>query len=170
MSSTKQRRIQILLSHISDSQYTQLEHTPCMSYQPPEVISPPPTFSTRVMQHILEEHNQEDIEKLKRQLSQDPLFQHQIYSSLTIHEYRELVKKRLLKLGQLGVFQNFGVITKDAMMRFAAEMNIVGMFDHSLLVTISAHFGLFGTSILFLGTEYHYKRYFDSVKNLTKLG
>lgn len=53
---------------------------------------------------------------------------------------------------------------------FMATFEALGMFDLSLAVKFGVQFGLFGGSILFLGTEKHHQKYLDDVGRLKLLG
>ncbi|QDG52853.1 acyl-CoA oxidase [Persicimonas caeni] len=50
--------------------------------------------------------------------------------------------------------------------RFMATFEALGMFDLSLVVKFGVQFGLFGGSILFLGTERHHEAYLEKVGSL----
>jgi len=53
---------------------------------------------------------------------------------------------------------------------FMATFEALGMFDLSLAIKFGVQFGLFGGSILFLGTDKHHQKYLADVGNLNLLG
>ena len=54
--------------------------------------------------------------------------------------------------------------------RFMATFEALGMFDLNLVVKFGVQFGLFGGSILFLGTQRHHDAYLQRVADLELLG
>jgi acyl-CoA oxidase len=83
-------------------------------------------------------------------------------------EYREKVFEWLEILADRGLGQ---IGTKDQsigerMGRSIVSFEALGMFDLSLVVKFGVQFGLFGGSILFLGTERHHDAYLEKVGTL----
>ncbi|GAA3970528.1 acyl-CoA dehydrogenase [Allohahella marinimesophila] len=59
---------------------------------------------------------------------------------------------------------------KDDMPAFIHMFAALAMFDLSLVVKFGVQFGLFGGSILFLGSERHHKKYLADIASLKRLG
>jgi acyl-CoA oxidase len=88
---------------------------------------------------------------------------------LSKEDYREKVFEWLKILADRGLGQigpATGKSVGDQMGRFMATFEALGIFDLSLVVKFGVQFGLFGGSILFLGTERHHEAYLDKVSSL----
>lgn len=88
-------------------------------------------------------------------------------------EYRERVLDWLQALADRGmgrIAPAEGAEIGPQMGRFMATFEALGMFDLSLVVKFGVQFGLFGGSILFLGTEHHHQKYLADVSSLALPG
>ncbi len=87
--------------------------------------------------------------------------------------YRERVFEWLQALGAGGLGQiapSENVDVGAQMGRFMATFEALGMFDLNLVVKFGVQFGLFGGSILFLGTKRHHDQYLQRIADLELLG
>eukprot|EP01132_Coremiostelium_polycephalum_P006745 gene6745-8363_t len=103
------------------------------------------------MQGHPEDYVQEAKEKLL-DVMKDPIFKYQPYA--TIPEQRELAQKRLTILANAGILKLSEVLSKFK--RFVMVEEMLVYCDVSLAVKSAVQWGLFGGSILFLGTERHH--------------
>ncbi|RDV38587.1 acyl-CoA oxidase [Bradymonadaceae bacterium TMQ3] len=93
---------------------------------------------------------------------------------LPLKDYRELVVTWLKTLADAGIGERC-VPEKRAdgtrdMSEFLAIFESLGHFDLSLLVKFGVQFGLFGGSIMFMGTEHHHRTYLPRVASLELQG
>ncbi|KYR01185.1 putative acyl-CoA oxidase [Tieghemostelium lacteum] len=117
---------------------------------------------------LLRSQREKIVEALK-----DPIFQPQLYAS--IPEQRELAQKRLLKISEAQCLKLSEVISNYK--RFSMFHGLLVYSDMSLAVKSAVHWGLFGASIVCLGSEQH-RKYYDAIDNceirgcfaLTELG
>jgi acyl-CoA oxidase len=118
-----------------------------------------------------------DVWQEVRELLQGDEFE-QVYE-LSKEDYREKVYEWLQiladrDLGQIGPIEGEGEADAQQVSKTMGEQmgcsiatfEALGMFDLSLVVKFGVQFGLFGGSILFLGTERHHDTYLEKVASL----
>ncbi len=105
-----------------------------------------------------------DIKNKMRQIFADPAFQLRIIKNK--EEYRE----QTLQWTKLMAAQGLGAISypeanggKDDIALYASVFEMMGYHDISLCIKFGVQFGLFGGSILGLGTQKHYDKYLTRV-------
>jgi len=125
-----------------------------------------PAFDVRAMQRLLDGQDHELRERLRRFLSRPELRRR---DELSRGEYRERVLGWCRELAAEG----FGALSyptscggEDDAGRFIAVFETLAFGDLSLLVKFGVQFGLFGGSILSLGTARHHLRYLLRVGRL----
>jgi acyl-CoA oxidase len=123
-------------------------------------------FDIATMTSILDGDDSAMIDKVKTVLS-DPAFAYKEYESVS--EYREQV----LHWCQLLAKQGFGAMAfpvesggEADIKKYFTIMETLSYHDLSMVIKFGVQFGLFGMSILFLGTEKHHKKHLKSVGTL----
>jgi len=141
---------------------------PCVDYIPPERASPSPSFEPKKLYPLFVDHDWDLRERLF-QVFKEPLFQFRY--GITMEEERNLLKKRWSRLNELQLLK--GTLTsglpKDRA-RFDAFFECVEMYDHSLSVAMTVHYGLFGSTIAFLGTDEQKQKWLPKVEDCSMHG
>ncbi|MEM9846587.1 MAG: acyl-CoA dehydrogenase [Bacteroidota bacterium] len=128
------------------------------------------TFEVQAMTNLLHGDQAALIQRVKT-LFKDPVFERKI---LPVKEdYREQV----LKWTKLLADQGWGALNfpekyggKDSMSQYAAVFETLGYFDLSLAIKFGVQFGLFGGSVMALGTERHHEKYLKDAGTADLLG
>jgi acyl-CoA oxidase len=123
-------------------------------------------IDVKALQHILDDDYIEIRENVFKILH-DPMFN--LETIRDKEEYREHVLKWVHLLseqgyGSLHFPKEFG--GKDDMGAYAAVFETLGYHDLSLVVKFGVQFGLWGGSVLWLGTEKHHKKYLKDIGNM----
>ena len=131
-----------------------------------EVVVPSAPFDREKLTALLDRPYGELRNRI-RTLLRDPAFGYRY--GLSRAQYRELVlqwTQRLADegLGALGVPPEFGGAGDYG--AFIAAFETLAHHDLSLVIKFGVQFGLFGGSVLFLGTEHHHKRYLHDIVSL----
>lgn len=128
------------------------------------------TFDIATMTATLDGRHGALIGKVKKIIS-DPVFKY--YPPDDIKAYRE----KVLEWSRHLAAQGFGAMAyprayggQDDMAAYFTVMETLSYHDLSLVVKFGVQFGLFGMSILFLGTEKHHKQYLKDAGTLTLPG
>lgn len=129
-----------------------------------------PSFDIERMTAILD-GDYGEVKHQMRKLLSDPVFN---YKTLPVKEdYREQV----LHWCKLMAEQGLGIVSypkeyggMDKMEHYVAVFEMLGYHDLSLTIKFGVQFGLFGGSILFLGSDIHHKKYLQDVGTLKLLG
>lgn len=131
---------------------------------------PPILFDPKELQAYLEPTEQE-IRNRVRNLIKDPSFALQIMPDKS--EYREQVLKWTKAIAD----QGWGGISypeiaggKGDMRAYIAVFETIGYHDLSLLIKMGVQFGLWGGSVMNLGTEKHHKKYLKAVGSMALPG
>lgn len=102
-----------------------------------------------------------------RLLLQDPAFQ------LEEMPTKEEKRAQVLQWCKLLAKQGLGALSypkeqggKDDMMAYIAIFEMLGMHDLSMAIKFGVQFGLFGGSVLWLGTQYHHNKYLKATGSL----
>ena len=138
--------------------------------RPPAAEPPRASFDRMAMQRLLDGKNA-DIRDNVRSLLSQPLFAYQYgldkqaYRELVLNWCRELAGKGL---GALSYPQEQG--GEDNIREFMAAFEIIAFHDLSLAIKFGVQFGLFGGSILNLGTACHHEKYLRQVGTLALPG
>lgn len=116
-------------------------------------------FEVKAMQAILDDTYGAVRERMRTLLS-DPLFE------LKILKDKEAYRNHVLNWCKLLAEQGLGAISyptayggKDNMGEYAAVFEMLGYHDLSLTIKFGVQFGLFGGSVLWLGTKKHHDKY-----------
>ncbi len=138
---------------------------------PPETSAPDaPTFDVETMTALLDGNHHQLRAQVRQLLAGDDFS----YSyGMPLDEFREQVVTWMKILAEHGYGEKSLPIPKDGyrdMSEFLALFETLGIFDLSLLVKFGVQFGLFGGSILFLGTEKHHQKYLPSIASLDLQG
>ena len=115
---------------------------------------------------ILDGEDAEIIRKVKT-LLQDPVFEY--YKGESILEYREQVLQWCKLLAQQGLGgiafpKEFG--GQGDMRKYFIVMETLAYHDISMVIKFGVQFGLWGMSVMFLGTEKHHKKYLQDIGSL----
>lgn len=121
------------------------------------------TFDPGAMTNLLEGDYRELRRRIKTLLS-DPIFQRRNLQQKEV--YREQVRQwcKLLADQGLGAFSyplSYG--GENDMGKYVAVFETLGYHDLSLTIKFGVQFGLFGGSILWLGTERHHQSYLKAI-------
>ncbi len=123
-------------------------------------------FSSQAMQALLDDDYGPARQRMRTLLS-DPAFQYQTLPQK--EDQRDLVLKWCHLLAERGL----GAISypeayggKDDMGEYAAVFEMLGYHDLSLTIKFGVQFGLFGGSVLWLGTDYHHGKYLHDIGRL----
>eukprot|EP00871_Galdieria_phlegrea_P004890 jgi/Galph1/5401/GphlegSOOS_G4057.1 len=141
---------------------------PCVDYTPPERASPSPRFSPKKLYPLFVDHDWELREKLY-EIFKEPIFQ--MRYGISLEEEREMLRKRWARLNEFGLLKNTltSGLPKDRA-RFDAFFECVEMYDHSLSVAMTVHYGLFGSTIAFLGTDEQKQKWLAKVEDCSMHG
>ncbi len=139
------------------------------------LVEPPEDLATRVerkqlpveqLTQILDGQSQSIKQQLRELLQSDAFIKENLHDH---HHYREKVLVWLQQLAQ----QGYGSLSypeeyggSNNMRDYFATMEMLSYFDLSLMVKYGVQFGLFGGSIMALGTERHHRKYLDAVGKL----
>ncbi|MEL6654507.1 MAG: acyl-CoA dehydrogenase family protein, partial [Bacteroidota bacterium] len=128
-------------------------------------------FDVPAMQKLLDGPEAELKQKVKNLLS-DPIFSYD-HIEMDKDAYREQVLVWMQHLAE----QGYGALSyptiaggQDDMGKYIAVFETLGYHDHSLLIKFGVQFGLFGGSILGLGTEKHHRKYLGDAGSLALPG
>ncbi|MEO0815304.1 MAG: acyl-CoA dehydrogenase family protein, partial [Myxococcota bacterium] len=123
-------------------------------------------FSVLEMTSVLEASYSEERAQIRAWIAQ----QTPSATDLEGPEYREQVLRWASDLASRGLGDLALGAANDSrtpdLGRFVAAFETLGLFDLSLMVKCGVQFGLFGGSILHLGTEAHHQRYLPRVSSL----
>ena len=125
-----------------------------------------PSFDVKGMKAILDD-DYADIRDQMRILLSDPAFK--LVTLRDKEEYRNYILewcKLLAKrgLGALSYPEAYG--GEDDMGKYAAVFEMLGYHDSSLAIKFGVQFGLFGGSVLWLGTKKHHDKYLKDIGTL----
>jgi acyl-CoA oxidase len=124
------------------------------------------SFDPEALRAVLDRKYPDARAKVRAWLS-DPAFR---YTSTRDKDvYRDQVLSWLKALADQGLGRiafPAGNETSADLGAFIAAFETMALFDLSLVVKAGVHFGLFGASILFLGTERHHREYLPKVASL----
>ena len=124
------------------------------------------SFDPALLHRLLEADQYELRQKVKHLLS-DPVFQLKTMSDKS--HYREVVLgwcRRLAEqgLGSISYPESYG--GKNDLRAYVAIFETMAYHDLSLLIKFGVHFGLFGLSVLALGTKRHHEKYLPKIGTL----
>ncbi len=128
------------------------------------------SFPVAKMQQLLDD-DYADVRNKVKTILRDPVFRYQVIPNKTAYRNQVLTWCKLLAeqgLGNLSYPEANG--GQDDMGLYAAVFETLGYHDLSLAIKFGVQFGLFGGSILWLGTDYHHKKYLTAVGKLTLPG
>ncbi|XXF77143.1 acyl-CoA dehydrogenase [Myxococcaceae bacterium GXIMD 01537] len=128
--------------------------------------APPPSFPVEALQAVLDSTYPAERTRMRQWLT-DSTFRY--VDTRDTDAYREQVLTWLRTLADRGLgrtaYPRAGDEQKD-LGAFMAAFETLAFFDLSLVVKAGVHFGLFGGSIYFLGTERHQREYLPKVASL----
>jgi len=131
--------------------------------RPQKTREPESSFDVEKMIRLLDGEQAPTRRKIKRLLS-DPFFEYQY--GLSTSAYREKVLEWCRELAKQGI----GALSfpqscggKSDLAAFITAFETLALHDLSLTVKFGVQFGLFGGSILNLGTEKHHEKYLHAV-------
>ncbi|MCE9673193.1 acyl-CoA dehydrogenase family protein [Myxococcus stipitatus] len=127
----------------------------------------PTSFAPEALRAVLD-RTYPDVRAQVRRWLEDPAFRHPEAPRDTFAQ-REQVFAWLKQLADAGLGRIAfpqGAETSADLGAFIAAFETLALFDLSLVVKAGVHFGLFGASILFLGTERHHREYLPKVASL----
>ncbi len=144
--------------------------TPAQRQLEEEFVYGKPSFDVTCMTALLDGDYAEMRQKMRILLS-DPVFEYQTLRDKEM--YRQLVLDwcRLLAKQGLGAIANpvaYG--GQNDMAAYTTAFEMMGYHDLSLAIKFGVQFGLFGGSVLFLGTELHHKKYLEKTGSLELAG
>ena len=123
-------------------------------------------FDVNAMSNLLDDEYAEERKRIKT-LLKDPVFEYRVLRNKDEYRQQVLIWCKLLAkqgLGAMSYPKAYG--GQDDMGKYAAVFETMGYHDLSLAIKFGVQFGLFGGSILNLGTEYHHKKYLPQVGTL----
>lgn len=129
--------------------------------------TPAPSFDVVVLQNLLDGLEKPTIDKVRRLLA-DPVF-----SLEKVNPVKEIFRETVLSWCQMLADQGLGALSypietggENNMAKYIAVFEALGYHDLSLAIKFGVQFGLFGGSILGLGTEIHHKKYLPDAGSL----
>ncbi len=125
----------------------------------PPVVQDQPSFDPAAMQRLLDGDQAEIKHRMRRILSQ-PAFRY--YAGTDKDGLREKVMawmKEIARQGIGGLFLPRSVGGQEDVAAFMAAFETLGFHDISLVIKFGVQFGLWGGSVLRLGTDYHHRKY-----------
>ena len=128
------------------------------------------TFDPQAMKRLLDGNHSALRDEVRQLLAGDEF---QYTYGLDLDEYREQVVNWMQSIVDHGYGEKCLPRQSDGhrdLSEFLAIFETLGIFDLSLLVKFGVQFGLFGGSIMFLGTEKHHQEYLSSVASLDLQG
>ena len=124
------------------------------------------SFDIQKMQQFLDD-DQPEIKRKMRTLMSDPVFAHPNLRD------KEAYRNKILEWCHLLAEQGLGAIAfpkaqggKDAMGKYIAVFEMLGYHDLSWTIKFGVQFGLFGGSVLWLGTKKHHEKYLEAIGKL----
>jgi acyl-CoA oxidase len=124
------------------------------------------SFDINKMQKLLDDDYPE-IKKLMRTLLSDPVFNHPNLRN------KEDYRSKTLEWCHLLAEQGVGILAypeaqggKGDMGKYIAIFEMLGYHDLSLTIKFGVQFGLFGGSVLWLGTKKHHEKYLEKIGKL----
>ncbi len=116
---------------------------------------------------VMMDGNMIELKERMRNLLKDPVFNYEVL------RIKEDQRKKVYKQTKLLAEQGLGAVVfpeayggKNDYSSYAAIFEVLAAYDLSLLVKFGVQFGLFGCSILNLGTERHHEKYLTDVGTL----
>ncbi|WNG35169.1 acyl-CoA oxidase [Archangium violaceum] len=125
----------------------------------------PRSFSVDAMRTVLERTYSAERASVREWLA-DPIFRYADERNTDAYRARVLEWLKHLAGRGLGKLAYPDELTKVDLGRFIAAFETLAFFDLSLVVKAGVHFGLFGGSIYFLGTERHHREYLPRVASV----
>ncbi|MEN0047279.1 MAG: acyl-CoA dehydrogenase [Bacteroidota bacterium] len=127
-------------------------------------------FDVEKMTSLLHGEYAELIERAKT-LFKDPLFKREILPVKEDYRAKVLEWTKMLGeqgLGSLNYPKEYG--GRDSMGEYSALFETLGYFDLSLAIKFGVQVGLFGGSVLWLGTKKHHDKYLEATGKIELLG
>ncbi len=125
-----------------------------------------PSFDHQAMNALIDGEQAPLIQKIKVLLS-DPAFE------LVNYRYKDEYREKVLEWCHILASHGYGSAAypeayggKGDMNQYIALFKTLGYHDLSLLIKFGVHFGLFGGSVFWLGTERHHKRHLEAIGKL----
>lgn len=136
----------------------------------PPVVQTPPSFRPADMQRLLD-GDQADVKDRMRMLLSQPAFRY--YAGTDKEGLRDKVFgwcKEIARQGFGGLAAPKSCGGEDDVQKFMAAFEILGFHDISLVIKFGVQFGLWGGSVLRLGTDYHHQKYLPATSSLDLAG
>ncbi|SPQ94671.1 unnamed protein product (mitochondrion) [Plasmodiophora brassicae] len=129
--------------------------------------------ATEDLQRALDWHSSDAVRDHERRctdfLARHPIFRNRHYVGMSLREARDLVMEQVRVFTQeSGLFQ-FSDFVHDPE-RWAATLGPVTLVSGNMATLMSVIFGLFGATVMLVGTEYHHKTYQDEIQSLKVKG
>ena len=128
------------------------------------------SFDVAKMTAVLE-GTQAEMRNRMRALLTDPVFEHKTLRNKDEYRNQVLAWCKMLAdqgLGALSYPEDYG--GKDDMATYATTFEMLGFHDLSLAIKFGVQFGLFGGSVLWLGTKRHHDKYLKDIGTLKLAG
>eukprot|EP00741_Cyanophora_paradoxa_P012701 tig00020616_g12271.t1 len=127
-------------------------------------------FPVEKMRTLLDAHNHDTRRRVYTLLASDPLFAYNY--DMKLSEVREINWQRAQRLVRAGFFK--GHLTSGGRdvqinLEHMATMECLAAYDHQLQVLCGVHLGLFGVSVMKLGTEKH-RHLLQTVEDFQTIG
>ena len=132
----------------------------------PPIVQAPPSFEPATMQAFLD-GEQADVKNRMRLLLSQPQFRY--YAGTDTPGLRDKVfgwTKEIARQGIGAFFMPPEAGGEGDVAKFMAAFEILGFHDTSLVIKFGVHFGLWGGSVLRLGTWYHHEKYLPATATL----
>jgi acyl-CoA oxidase len=101
-------------------------------------------------------------------LATDPVFENKHMTGMTVKEQRELVLKQLQKVASCGLFRFRDLV--DEPLKWITFMETLYFHGANIATKAGVHFGLFGNTIVSLGSEKMIKDLSDKIQSLEVRG
>ena len=128
------------------------------------------SFEVKKLRALLDNDNPE-IKRKMRTLLSDPVFEHPCLRNKDDYRNKTLEWCHLLAeqgLGLLAIPKTQG--GQNDMGKYITVFEMLGYHDLSLTIKFGVQFGLFGGSVLWLGTQKHHEKYLENIGKLKLAG
>eukprot|EP00761_Pharyngomonas_kirbyi_P014036 gb/GECH01014066.1/.p1 GENE.gb/GECH01014066.1/~~gb/GECH01014066.1/.p1 ORF type:complete len:674 (+),score=96.88 gb/GECH01014066.1/:1-2022(+) len=166
----QERRINVLLSHLHPSPAPpspRVEHTGDITRE--ECVSNSLTsIDVPYIRRLLDGNTAQTKDQIRQFLTSQPGFDYRLpldtsraqYQAHVLRWAQDITRHRLMSARDL----------RDRPAQFFAAFEALGFFDHSLCIKMQVQLGLWGATVLLLGTEKHHRRLLDDIDALRRPG
>lgn len=120
------------------------------------------------MSELLDVFHIAERRELQKFLAESPIMKNKHMIGLTLAEQRDLLQKQVVAVVESGNFRFQDIL--DAPLRWVSRLETLYYHGHNLGTKAGVHFGLFGGTVVQLGTKTHIDAFADKIANLDVRG